>query len=255
MPPLDIDHSRSSPNHSSRNGRAITMIVGHATVGPFVSSLNWLCNPASRVSSHYLISKTGHIAQLVADSRAAWHAGIALWDGDTAINEASLGIELENLTGMAMPDGTLHPPDPYPAVQITAFRELVQSKMAQYAIPLSRVLRHLDVAMPRGRKTDPANFDWRAFLASLAVDPLRISTIPAAGGGFVHCGSGMAAYYRTQGGFDEFGYGQTDETRDLGLDGRACTWLRCERAVLKYVEGEGVHLALESEALAKGWIG
>ena len=169
--PLDIDHSHSSPNHSSRDGHAITLVVGHSTVGPYQSALNWLTSPLSRVSSHYLISKAGHIVQLVPDERAAWHAGASFWnDMDSQeIQAASLGIELENLTGMEMPDGKIHPPDPYPAVQIAAFRALVQAKMAQYHIPFSRVVRHLDIAIPRGRKTDPANFDWSTFIQSLVV--------------------------------------------------------------------------------------
>lgn len=166
---LTIDRSKSSPNHSSRNGSPITLIVGHATVSPYDSALSWLCNPKSRVSAHYLIRKDGHIAQLVADARAAWHAGASFWnDMDSEeIQEGSLGIELENLTGMQMPNKTIHPPDPYPAVQVAAFRELVQAKMAEYDIPLSHVVRHLDIAIPRGRKTDPANFDWPAFKQSL----------------------------------------------------------------------------------------
>jgi len=187
---LEIDHSRSSPNHSSRNGRPITLVVGHATVGPYLSSLNWLSNPLSRVSAHYLIRKDGHIAQLVADSRAAWHAGASFWndmDSDE-IQDGSLGIELENLTGMKLDDGALHPPDPYPAVQVAAFRVLVQTKMAEYKITLSHVVRHLDIAFPRGRKTDPANFNWPAFIQSLMVNaPGRYR----ARGAPVHQGPGL----------------------------------------------------------------
>lgn len=166
---MEIDHTHASPNHSSRNGHPITMLVGHATVGPYQSSLNWLCNPLSRVSAHYLIRKDGHIAQLVDDSLAAWHAGASFWnDMDSQeIQAASLGVELENLTGMKLEDGTLHPPDPYPVAQIAAFRDLVRAKMQEHHIPLFHVVRHLDVAMPRGRKTDPANFDWPAFTKSL----------------------------------------------------------------------------------------
>lgn len=166
---FDTDRSHSSPNHSSRNGKPITLLVGHATVGPYQSSLNWLCSPLSRVSSHYLISKTGHIAQLVPDDRAAWHAGKSFWnDMDSEeIQDGSIGIELENLTGMKLDDGSIHPPDPYPPAQIVAFRMLVQLKMQEYKIPLSHVVRHLDIAIPRGRKTDPANFNWSAFIQSL----------------------------------------------------------------------------------------
>jgi N-acetyl-anhydromuramyl-L-alanine amidase AmpD len=248
--PLDIDLSHSSPNHSPRHGRPITMLVLHATAGPYLSALAWLTSPASKVSAHYLFRKDGHCDQLVADDQAAWHAGRAAWHGETAINEVSLGIELENANNGR---------DPYPPAQYAALLDLASAKIAEYHISLDNVVRHLDIAVPKGRKTDPAGFPWAKFkadlLAAQAFDPLRTNTIPAFGGKAVHCGSGMAAYYRDEGGFDEFGYGQTDEAYDTDQMGRACTWLRLERAVMKYVEGEGVHLALLGEAKAKGWIG
>jgi N-acetyl-anhydromuramyl-L-alanine amidase AmpD len=75
-----------SPNHGPRGGHDISMIVLHATVGSFKSSLDWLRNPQKdnpddRVSTHYLIRKDGYIAQLVQDEQAAWHAGRARWHG------------------------------------------------------------------------------------------------------------------------------------------------------------------------------
>lgn len=256
MPPAIDSTTHRSPNHSPRFDRAITMLLLHATAGSARSALAWLCNPLpdgdpkKRVSTHYLIDKSGHIYQLVPDEQAAWHAGRAAWNGETAINELSLGIELENAN-----DGK----DPYPPAQYSALLELARMKVAQHHINIDNVVRHLDVAVPKGRKSDPAGFPWVQFradlLASLPFDPLRTHTIPAAGGRTVHCGSGFAGFYEEQGGFALFGYGETDEQRDTDLLRRACTWLRCERAVLKYVEGEGVHLSLEQEAKAKGWIG
>lgn len=147
-----------SPNHSSRNGHAISMLVLHATVGSYASSLAWLRDPASKVSSHYLIRKDGAIAQLVPDERAAWHAGRATWLGVTDINAVSLGIELENAN-----TGT----DPYPAAQLRAAHDLCQDKIARYNIERADVVRHLDIAVPKGRKTDPAGFPWPAFADSL----------------------------------------------------------------------------------------
>src|SRR5690349_10918496 len=94
-----------SPNHSSRGGKAPSILVIHATAGGLKGSIDWLCNPANRVSAHYVISKTGQVYQLVDEDRAAWHAGNALWDGHTDINERSIGIEIANAN-----DGR----DPYP---------------------------------------------------------------------------------------------------------------------------------------------
>lgn len=158
---LSIDHSHSSPNHSSRAGADIDMLVLHATVGSYASSLAWLTNPASQVSTHYLISKSGHIAQLVDDSEAAWHAGKSTWlhrDSDD-IRNASIGIELENLN-----DGR----DPYPAAQLDACRALCRGLIAKYFIVRMMVVRHLDIAP--SRKSDPAGLPWPAFRDSLYTD-------------------------------------------------------------------------------------
>jgi N-acetylmuramoyl-L-alanine amidase len=157
---LNIDHSHHSTNFSGRDGAPITLLVLHATVGSYASSLAWLCNPASKVSTHYLIRKDGHIAQLVADNLAAWHAGVSAWfDLDSGeIMRQSIGIELENRnTGV----------DKYPEAQMAALLELSRALVAQYKIVPDMVTRHLDVAIPKGRKTDPAGFPWLAFKAAL----------------------------------------------------------------------------------------
>lgn len=168
-----IDTSHASPNHSSRGGKTIGMIVLHATVGSYGSSLSWLCNPQpdapdNRVSTHYLIRKDGHIAQLVPDERAAWHAGASFWHGmdRIEIQRRSLGVELENLN-------TGH--DPYPPAQVAAAHWLCQQKIARYNIERADIVRHLDIAIPKHRKTDPAGLPWPLF-----ADSLYLSTEPPA---------------------------------------------------------------------------
>lgn len=155
---LIIDQAIRSPNYSSRAGQSISMIVLHATVGSVRSALAWLTNPIARASAHYLIDKSGHIYQLVADEYCAWHAGRASWHGQTAINEISLGIELENAN-----DGR----DIYPTAQIDALRRLIQAKVTEYRIAPDMLTRHMDIAIPRGRKTDPAGFPWAEFIKGL----------------------------------------------------------------------------------------
>ncbi len=153
-----IDHNVHSPNHSARQGRPISMLVIHATAGSARGALAWLTTPHSRVSAHYLIDKKGHVYQLVPDDQAAWHAGRSSWHNETAINEISLGIELENAN-----DGR----DPYPVEQIDALVQLASEKIAQYKIAPDMVVRHLDIAIPKGRKTDPAGFPWAEFTSRL----------------------------------------------------------------------------------------
>lgn len=155
---MQIDRTYRSPNVSSRDGRPIRLIVLHATVGSARSAIAWLTNPAARVSAHFVIDKSGRIYQLVDDEKTAWHAGRASWNGETAVNEISLGIELENAN-----DGR----DPYPQPQLDALIELVRAKIEQYQIAPGMVARHADVALPRGRKSDPAGFPWAAFLQQI----------------------------------------------------------------------------------------
>lgn len=163
-----IDKTHSSPNFSSRHDAAISMLVLHATVGSGPASLAWLCNPQpntpdARVSSHFLIYKTGYTYQLVDESNAAWHAGKSAWRGlDSAqIQAHSIGIELEN-------DNTGH--DPYPPAQLDALLAVCRPLVDRYYIDMSMVVRHLDIATPPGRKTDPAGFPG-SFLTALYPPP------------------------------------------------------------------------------------
>ncbi len=164
---MDIDHSIASPNHSSRNGARIQMLVIHATAGSRRGDIATLTDPHAgdprvgtaqdpRVSIHYYITKDNHIYQMVDDNEAAWHAGRSSWRGmdSYAIQVGSVGIELENAnTGL----------DPYP--QFNTALELSGYLVTKYQIPMDNVVRHLDIAP--GRKTDPAGFAWSQFKSGL----------------------------------------------------------------------------------------
>lgn len=136
------------------------MICLHATVGSFHSALSWLVSPVSKVSTHYLLSKSGRVLRLVAEDRAAWHAGASAWfDLDsTDIMRESLGIELENNNS-----GN----DPYPPAQMAALIELCRALVGRYRIAPDMIVRHLDIAIPRARKTDPAGFPIIEFKQAL----------------------------------------------------------------------------------------
>lgn len=155
---MAINITFRSPNYSPRGGRPISLLVLHATAGSARSALAWLTNSRARVSAHYVIDKQGQIYQLVPDEHAAWHAGRASWRNETDINAISIGIELENAN-------TGH--DPYPPEQIDALVQLASEKVAQYRIEPDMVVRHRDIAVPRGRKTDPAGFPWAEFRSRL----------------------------------------------------------------------------------------
>jgi N-acetylmuramoyl-L-alanine amidase len=149
---------KPSPNHGERT-RAPDMIVLHYTGVPDnQEAINFLCNPDSKVSAHYVVLQDGRIVQLVAEARRAWHAGTSSWAGETDVNSCSIGIEIAN-------PGHDHGYPAFPKRQIAAVTALCRSILGRYRIPADRVLAHSDVAP--ARKQDPGEkFPWKALADS-----------------------------------------------------------------------------------------
>lgn len=145
--------ARPSPNHDSRNGRAIDMIVMHYTgMKTAQEAIERLCDPAARVSAHYVLDENGSLYQLVAEGLRAWHAGVSHWAGETGLNACSIGIEIVN------PGHEFGYRD-FPDAQIARLTELALLIMARHSIPAQRIVGHSDIAP--ARKTDPGEkFPW-----------------------------------------------------------------------------------------------
>jgi len=167
---------RPSPNHDARPaGKATDLVVLHYTgMLDAESALKRLCDPAAKVSSHYLIDEQGMVYRLVDETRRAWHAGISYWRGERDVNGISIGIELAN-------PGHDFGYRPFPRPQTAALVELCSGILARHPISRARVVGHSDVA-PR-RKIDPGElFDWRGLAAAgygLWPEPLEGPTDPA----------------------------------------------------------------------------
>ncbi len=163
---------RVSPNFGPRReGLKPDMIVLHYTgMETGVAAARWLCDPASEVSSHYLVHEDGGIVQMVRESDRAWHAGKSSWRGHTDINSCSIGIEIVN-------PGHLLGYHAFPKRQIAAVIELCRGIAGRHAIVPERVLAHSDVSP--GRKIDPGEkFPWRRLAEAgvgrfVAASPIR----------------------------------------------------------------------------------
>ena len=72
-----------SPNFGERRGptRPDCVILHYTGMPTAEAALALLRDPASEVSSHYLVWENGEIAQLVAEDKRAWHAGVSVWGG------------------------------------------------------------------------------------------------------------------------------------------------------------------------------
>jgi N-acetylmuramoyl-L-alanine amidase len=146
---------RPSPNHGERKFNAKPdMIVLHYTgMRDTEAALVKLCSAGSEVSTHYVVMEDGFIVQCVPETRRAWHAGAAVWEGESDINSCSIGIEIAN-------PGHSHGYPDFPKRQIAAVTALCRSIFTRYRIPAWRVLGHSDVAP--ARKQDPGEkFPWR----------------------------------------------------------------------------------------------
>ena len=143
-----------SPNWNERGGKDIdTIVLHHTASNNGQADLAHMRNPKSEVSAHYMVDRDGKIYQLVGDSKRAWHAGKSELHGvPTDVNGRSIGIEIVN-------DGSGR--TPFTEAQYKSLTQLVGFLKQEYKVPMNNLVGHKDVAVPKGRKNDPAaNFDW-----------------------------------------------------------------------------------------------
>ena len=102
-----------------------------------------------RVSSHLLVRRDGEVVQYVPFLKRAWHAGESCFDGRSACNDFSIGIELEG-----------QDEDPYTSVQYERLAEVIHTLIEAFPeLSTQRLAGHCDIAPLR--KTDPGPaFDW-----------------------------------------------------------------------------------------------
>jgi len=161
----------ASPNCDARPpGIAIELLVVHNISLPpgqfggaevvqlFTNTLNTDGHPyykqleGLKVSAHFLIRRDGAIIQFVPCGKRAWHAGVSSWQGRSACNDFSIGVELEGSDDV-----------PFNDPQYVALTRL--TRLLRRSYPISAIVGHADIAP--GRKTDPGpNFDWSRYLAA-----------------------------------------------------------------------------------------
>lgn len=68
---------RLSPHHfNGRDDMPVLALIMHSTVGGYEGSISWFMNPASKASTHYIVSSAGDITQCVEESNGCYGAGI-----------------------------------------------------------------------------------------------------------------------------------------------------------------------------------
>ena len=158
----------ASPNYDARpDGVEPELIVVHGISlppgefgGPWIERLFMNTLPLDghpyfaeigelRVSSHLLVARDGGLTQFVKFTDRAWHAGQSSYQGRSACNDFSIGVELEGVDTLA-----------YEQAQYDALAEVVAALCDAYPrLSPERLVGHSDISP--GRKTDPGPaFDW-----------------------------------------------------------------------------------------------
>lgn len=154
----------SSPNCEERRGGKIPryLILHYTGCDADYAAARFMDpspdQPGGRLSTHYMVHQNGHVTQFVHEKMRAWHAGASYWRGETDINSASIGIEIENL-------GEYADYPSFPADQMGAVIDLCKDILRRNrAITPFGVLGHSDIAP--GRKLDPGPaFPWPVLAA------------------------------------------------------------------------------------------
>ena len=139
------------PSKNFDERRPVVIVLHYTEQDSVEQSLDTLRsrNSGGRVSSHYLLGKDGKIYQLVSDAKRAWHAGAGSWGAITDVNNASIGIEIDN-------DGK----SPFPDAQIDSLIVLLRDLTTRLRIPPTQIIGHSDLAPTR--KIDPGPlFPWK----------------------------------------------------------------------------------------------
>jgi N-acetylmuramoyl-L-alanine amidase len=144
---------RPSPNFDSRGDMAPSLLVLHYTgMQTGEEAIEWLANPQSKVSAHYVVEEDGRIFHMVDESNRAWHAGVSSWRDKTTLNMHSIGIEIVN-------PGHEWGYRPFPEIQMVAVKDLCLDILSRHFIAPRDVVGHSDIAPLR--KNDPGElFDW-----------------------------------------------------------------------------------------------
>ena len=130
-----------------RSKKQIKFLIIHYTgMKKESKAIQRLCDPKTKVSSHYFITNNGNILSLVPDLYEAWHAGVSSWKDYRSLNKYSIGIEINN-------PGHEHGYKKFSKKQIFSLIKLLKYLKKQYNIKKTNILGHSDISPNRKKDT------------------------------------------------------------------------------------------------------
>lgn len=117
-----------------------------------------------KVSAHFFINRSGELVQFVPVHKRAWHAGVSCCMGREAVNDFSIGIELEGCDDDGFEEAQYHT-----LVELT---HLLISSIP--ALSSEQIFGHEEIAP--GRKTDPGpGFNWQSYRSALSAKEFQVA--------------------------------------------------------------------------------
>lgn len=174
-----------SPNHfKGRNGWKPDMIVNHITEGSYDGSINWLCNPRSQASAHFVVAKDGRITQLVELTDGAWGNGTSknplkkyhyskstlksVRDRKTNANYYTISIEHEGI--WANGKGKLTPAQLQATIELHKYIIAEVKRIYGVDIPIDRehIVGHYQITPITKPLCPGVNFQWDELIKALS---------------------------------------------------------------------------------------
>lgn len=144
------DRERLSPNYrKGRDGQKVDLIVIHTTEGSGAGAEEWLANPVSEVSCHYLVLEDGKAVRMVREEDTAWHA--------RGYNPRSIGIEFAGYHDKRLSD-----------VQIRGGEEILEYLLKKYSLQEEAIKPHSE--LDPGRRRDPGEENLKLLLEAVDVE-------------------------------------------------------------------------------------
>ncbi len=160
---------RPSPNHSSRAGNSIVMVVIHSCEGSYAGCVSYLRQSVAQASAHYVVKENGgEVSQLVDESQKAWHVAATYVPSRNGGRLANRSGQNVNYFSIGIEHGGRAAQTSWPAAQINRSVSLVKNITNRWSIPKDSYHIVSHARLQPYNRTDPgAHWPWTSYINAI----------------------------------------------------------------------------------------